>query len=224
MLWQLPSAAPIAVPWKKSGEVDATMIGYLRGNVDQLLAEICYLDVRGVGYRVYVPASTRDKLQVGAETKLYTYLNVREDALHLFGFFTQEEHEVFLLLLTVTGVGPKMALSILSGMKPEGIRAAIGRNDLAALTRISGVGKKTAERIVLELRDKIGQTGLAAELPASPGVLATGAGAAFDEAMAALLALGYQQGEVLTRLRAHMAEGKTAESLIRSVLREMGGR
>jgi Holliday junction DNA helicase RuvA len=180
--------------------------------------------VRGVGYRVYVPASTRDKLQVGAETKLYTYLNVREDALHLFGFFTQEEHEVFLLLLTVTGVGPKMALSILSGMKPEGIRAAIGRNDLAALTRISGVGKKTAERIVLELRDKIGQTGLAAELPASPGVLATGAGAAFDEAMAALLALGYQQGEVLTRLRAHMAEGKTAESLIRSVLREMGGR
>ena len=110
------------------------MIGYLRGIVDQLLAEFCYLDVRGVGYRVFVPASTRDKLQVGTETKLYTYLNVREDALHLFGFITQEEHEVFLLLLTVTGVGPKMALAILSGMKPDGIRAAIGRNDLAALT------------------------------------------------------------------------------------------
>ena len=109
-------------------------------------------------------------------------------------------------------------------MKPDGIRAAIGRNDLAALTRISGVGKKTAERIVLELRDKIGQIGLSAELPTSPGALATGSGATFDEAMAALLALGYQQGEVLNRLRNHMSEGKTAESLIRSVLREMGGR
>jgi Holliday junction DNA helicase RuvA len=117
-----------------------------------------------------------------------------------------------------------MALAILSGMKPEGIRAAIGRNDLTAFTRISGVGKKTAERIVLELRDKIGQIGLTAELPASPGTLTTGSGAAFDEAMAALLALGYQQGEVLTRLRNHMTDGITAESLIRAVLREMGGR
>ena len=200
------------------------MIGYLRGVVDQLLNDFCYLDVRGVGYRVYIPASTREKLQVATEAKLYTYLNVREDALHLFGFISQEEHEVFLLLLSVTGVGPKMALAILSGMKPEGIRSAIGRNDLTALTRISGVGKKTAERIVLELRDKIGQIGLAAELPASPGALVTGSGAAFDEAMAALLALGYQQGEVLTRLRSHTSEGTTAEALIRAVLREMGGR
>ena len=200
------------------------MIGFLRGTVEQLLSETCYLDVRGVGYRVYVPASTRDKLHAGLEIKLYTYLNVREDALHLFGFATLEEHDMFLLLLTVTGVGPKMALAMLSGMKPEGIRAAISRNDLASLTRISGVGKKTAERIVLELRDKIGQIGLAAELPTNNASAPSGSGSAFDEALAALAALGYQQAEILPLLRSRTADNNTAEALIRAVLREMGRR
>ena len=198
------------------------MIGFLRGTVDQLLPEVCLLDVRGVGYRVFIPASTREKLSCGAETKLYTYLNVREDALLLFGFATPEEHEMFLLLLNVTGVGPKMALAILSGMKPAGIRSAIGRNDLAALTRISGVGKKTAERIVLELRDKIGQIGSAATL--EPGLEAGPAGTAFEEALAALQALGYQPGEILPRLRKVSSGDATAQELIRLVLREMGGR
>lgn len=198
------------------------MIGFLRGTVDQLLPEVCLLDVRGVGYRVFIPASTREKLSCGAETKLYTYLNVREDALLLFGFATPEEHEMFLLLLNVTGVGPKMALAILSGMKPAGIRSAIGRNDLAALTRISGVGKKTAERIVLELRDKIGQIGSAATL--EPGLEAVPAGTAVEEALAALQALGYQPGEILPRLRKVSSGDATAQELIRLVLREMVGR
>lgn len=198
------------------------MIGFLRGTVDQLLPEVCLVDVRGVGYRVFIPASTREKLSCGAETKLYTYLNVREDALLLFGFATPEEHEMFLLLLNVTGVGPKMALAILSGMKPAGIRSAIGRNDLAALTRISGVGKKTAERIVLELRDKIGQIGSAATL--EPGLEAVPAGTAFEEALAALQALGYQPGEILPRLRKVSSGDATAQELIRLVLREMVGR
>ena len=200
------------------------MIGFLRGIVDQLQPEICFLDVQGVGYRVFVPASTRDKLACGADVKLYTYLNVREDALLLFGFATPEEHQMFLLLLNVTGVGPKMALAMLSGMKPEGIRAAISRNDLTALTRISGVGKKTAERIILELRDKIGQIGIAASLDAGGSSTTAGVGTAFDEAMAALLALGYQQGEVLPRLRKLSGTEMTAQALIRAVLREMGGR
>ena len=200
------------------------MIGFLRGTVDQLLPEVCFLDVQGVGYRVFVPASTREKLSCGLETKLYTYLNVREDALLLFGFASPEEHEMFLLLLNVTGVGPKMALAILSGMKPAGIRAAISRNDLTALTRISGVGKKTAERIVLELRDKIGQIGMDASLGTGSETVSPGAGSVFDEALAALLALGYQQGEILPRLRRLAAGETTAQALIRAVLREMGGR
>ena len=198
------------------------MIGFLRGTVDQLLPEVCLVDVRGVGYRVFIPASTREKLSCGAETKLYTYLNVREDALLLFGFATPEEHEMFLLLLNVTGVGPKMALAILSGMKPAGIRSAIGRNDLAALTRISGVGKKTAERIVLELRDKIGQIGSAATL--EPGLEAGPAGTACEGALAALQALGYLPGEILPRLRKVSSGDATAQELIRLVLREMVGR
>ena len=140
----------------------------------------------------------------------------------LFGFATPEEHEMFLLLLNVTGVGPKMALAILSGMKPAGIRSAIGRNDLAALTRISGVGKKTAERIVLELRDKIGQIGSAATL--EPGLEAVPAGTAFEEALAALQALGYQPGEILPRLRKVSSGDATAQELIRLVLRDLVGR
>jgi len=200
------------------------MIGYLRGKVDQLSTEACYLDVCGVGYRVFIPASTREKMAVGLEAKIYTYLNVREDAMYLFGFFTQEEHSMFLLLLSVTGVGPKMALSILSAMKPEGIRVSIGRNDLTSLTRIAGVGKKTAERIVLELRDKIGQIGVDFQPGSDSRSMAVSSGAAFDEALAALMSLGYQQAEILTRLRKFTTDGKTAEDLIRSVLREIGGR
>lgn len=200
------------------------MIGYLRGIVDQVLTETCYLDVHGVGYRVFVPASTREKLSVGLETKLYTYLSVREDALLLFGFISPEEHSMFLLLLSVTGVGPKMALAILSGMKPEGIRVAIGRNDLAALTRISGVGKKTAERIVLELRDKIGQIGVEAALPGGTEMKSGQPGNALDEALSALVSLGYSQSEVLPRLQRVSGEAKTPEALIKAVLREMVGR
>jgi len=200
------------------------MIGYLRGTVDQLLPETCYIDVQGVGYRVYIPASTREKLACGVEAKLYTFLNVREDAMLLFGFFTLEEHEMFLLLLTVTGVGPKMALAILSGIKPDGIRSAIGRNDLAALTRIAGVGKKTAERIVLELRDKVGQMGVDVVCSSDSDPISTGDGRSFDEAMAALISLGYQQGEVTPHLKKNAGDGKSAESLIRAVLREIGGR
>lgn len=200
------------------------MIGYIRGTVEQILPDACYIDVQGVGYRVFVPASTRDKLTGGLVMKLYTYLNVREDAMYLFGFATQEEHSMFLLLLNVNGVGPKMAMAILSGMKPEGIRTAISRNDLAALTRISGVGKKTAERIILELKDKIGQVGL--DPAAQPDAVLQGgeATAGFDEALAALIALGYQQGEILPRLRKLSGEEMSTKELIRAVLREMGGR
>ena len=200
------------------------MIGFLRGKVDQLITETCHIDVHGVGYRVFIPASTREKLSVGQEAKLYTYLNVREDALLLFGFITQEEHDMFLLLLSVTGVGPKMALAILSGMKPEGIRIAIGRNDLAALTRISGVGKKTAERIVLELRDKIGQIGADALLSGGTEYRTGLLGSAADEALAALVSLGYSQAEILPRLQKLSGDIVTTEALIRAVLREMGGR
>lgn len=198
------------------------MIGFVRGKVDQVAAEYCLVDVQGVGYRVFVPASTRDKLISGSEVKLYTYLNVREDAILLFGFASQEEHSMFLLLLGVSGVGPKMALAVLSAMKPEGIRIAISRNDLVSLTRISGVGKKTAERIVLELKDKIGQLTAAESaigLPSDHGPSV--AGPVFDEALAALSALGYNQNEVLPVLRRHAAEAATVEVLVKLVLRDM---
>ena len=199
------------------------MIGFLRGMIDQITIENCLIEVQGIGYRVFVPTSTRDKLTVNSEVKLYTYLNVREDAMLLFGFVSQEEHSMFLLLLTVSGVGPKMALAVLSAMKPEDIRLAISRNDLTSLTRISGVGKKTAERMVLELKDKIGQITLT-EVAAggfSAGILSSPAGAVFDEALAALTSLGYSQSEVLPVLRKHAADSSSVGELVKLVLREM---
>lgn len=199
------------------------MIGYLKGTIEMLGPETCFIDVQGVGYRVFTPASTRERLAIGVAARLYTYLNVREDALLLFGFVTQEEHDMFISLLSVTGVGPKMALSILSGMKPEGIRVAIGQKNLTALTRISGVGKKTAERIVLELRDKIGQIDAEAILPGSEP-MAELSGNAANEAQAALISLGYSPAEILPRLKKYSGSLSSTEELIRAVLRDMGGR
>ena len=200
------------------------MIGFVRGTVELLLPDCCYVDVQGVGYRVFVSASTRQKLTVGSEVKFYTHLNVREDALLLFGFPSVEEHEMFMLLLSVSGVGPKLALAVLSAIQPEGVRAAISRNDLAMLTRISGVGKKTAERLVLELKDKIGSIALSGFTVGMSDVGPSNEGTVFDEALQALLALGYNQGEVLPILRKHAAAATSAEGLIKSVLREAGGR
>ncbi|MDC9539772.1 Holliday junction ATP-dependent DNA helicase RuvA, partial [Pseudoalteromonas sp. CST3] len=95
------------------------MIGYVRGIVTHLFKESCYVDVHGVGYRVYVPTTTRQQLTEGHEATLFTYLNVREDAMQLYGFWTEEEYELFILLISVSGIGPKVGLGILSGMTPE---------------------------------------------------------------------------------------------------------
>ncbi len=134
------------------------MISFLRGTVAELLPMRLIIEAGGVGYDVHIPLSTYDKLPPpGSEAKVLTHLQVREDAHVLYGFATAEERDLFLLLLNnVSGVGPKLALAVLNGITPVRFRGLVVAGDIAALSQVKGVGKKTAERIVVELRDKVG--------------------------------------------------------------------
>lgn len=196
------------------------MIGYVCGTVTHLFADSCFVNVHGVGYRVFVPASTRQNLTKGGEVTLFTYLNVREDALLLFGFISQQEYDLFMLLTSVSGIGPKVALGILSAVRPSEFSLAVSQKNFALLTKIPGIGKKTAERIVLELKDKLGdggeEAGPTAVLPDMPGNIQ-------GEAMQALLALGYTQQEISPVLRKAGNAG-SVEEIIKIALKEFAGR
>lgn len=200
------------------------MIGYLRGTITHLQVEYCFMDVHGVGYRVFIPNSTRQELAIDKPVTLFTHLNVREDALLLYGFYSQEEYDLFQQLITITGIGPKVALGVLSAVTPTEFCAAVSQKNAAMLTRIPGIGKKTAERLILELKDKIG---LPDELPI-PAKHTGGAFAATQdpaqEALAALVALGYSQGEIAPVLNRIKTEGQSVEELIKLTLKEFARR
>ena len=137
------------------------MIAYLQGTIVQKNPTDLVIDVNGVGYAVNIPLSTFEKLEHSTGTvKIFTYLHVREDIMQLYGFATEAEREIFRLLISVSGIGPKMAQGILSGLSINEFKQAILDGNIPALTSISGVGKKTAERLVIELRDKLGKTDL----------------------------------------------------------------
>jgi Holliday junction DNA helicase RuvA len=196
------------------------MIAYVKGIVTHLFVDSCYVDVGGVGYRVYIPGSTRENLVTGRESLLFTYMSVREDAIVLYGFLTQDEYDLFLLLIGVNGIGPKVALGILSAVHPDGFRLAVRQKNMAVLTKISGIGKKTAERIVLELQDKVGEGGDEEIIDLGPGT-STPQGIA-GETLAALTGLGYTAQEVLPVIQEKVKQCTTVEELLKAVLRVMG--
>jgi len=200
-----------------------TMITFLHGQLVEALPTQVVVDVRGIGYEVLIPLSSYDKLpQPGHEVKLLTHLVVREDAHTLYGFVTPEERELFRLLInTVTGIGPKIALNILSGMHAVAFRGAVASGDVKALSQISGVGRKTAERIVVELRDKIGAAG--AWEAASARRALSPADQRVNDAVLALMALGFKQVEAHDAVRqTQTALGPQAmvEELVRACLRK----
>ncbi len=200
------------------------MIGYVRGIVTHLFRDACFVDVHGVGYKVYVPASTLDILTMNREATLYTYMHVREDAIVLYGFSTQDEYDLFMLLIGVNGVGPKVALGILSSASPDGFRLAVRRKDMKVLTHMPGIGKKTAERIILELYDKVAA---AEEDDAAAGGSIYGSGAPqgiVSEGLAALTGLGYTAQEVMPVIEAWAPQCATVEELLKAVLKALGSR
>lgn len=199
------------------------MISFLHGKLVDALPTQVTVDVHGVGYEVLIPLSSFDKLPaVGGEVHLLTHLAVREDAHVLYGFATAAERELFRMLInTVSGIGPKIALNILSGMNPIAFRGAVANGDVKALSSISGVGRKTAERIVVELKDKIGAAG-AWEASSAERALSASDQRIHDAALA-LVALGHKQveaHEIIRAAQAILGEKATVEELVRAGLKK----
>ena len=192
------------------------MIGRLTGRVvgEEPTGQLV-IDIQGVGYEVMTPVGTRGRAKsAGDNLSFYTYLHVREDALELYGFASELERRVFRMLIDVPNVGPKTALGVLSALPVPELAQAVGANDLARLTRVPGIGKKTAERLLLELRDRLGP-GLP---PAVPGVAPTSAeGApaadARSDVVHALLALGYSEKEALRASDGLPADGDVSDGI-----------
>ncbi len=199
------------------------MIGSLKGTVACVAADNCIVETAGgVGYRVFMPAAHLAQLAVGREVSVRVHTAVREDAILLYGFLSNEYYELFELLLTVSGVGAKMALGILSAARPDDFYLAVRNKDSKALTALPGVGRKTAERMLLELRDKVGGT---AEQPALGGAAAVPDGSPMAEAAAALLSLGYNNAEIAAVVKEIPECGTlTGQDILRRALRLFAGR
>lgn len=195
------------------------MIGYLRGKVMFLYTDYVLLDVHGVGYRVFIANSTRQKLRLHEEASLFVYTSVREDAIILYGFASQEEYDLFLLLISVSGIGPKVALGILSSITVEGLCRAIQNKQASILTKLPGIGKKSAERLILELKDKVSFAPEEEELLTIENDVEVGDDK-IAEATAALQALGYTQAEI-TPVISKMAKYKTTEKIIKASLKAL---
>ena len=195
------------------------MIGHLRGKLTAKHPPLLVVDVGGVGYEVEAPMSTFYGLpSVGAEVSLHTHLVVREDAHVLFGFGSERERSLFRELIKVSGVGPRIALGILSGASVEEFHRCVEAQDVGALTRIPGIGRKTAERLIVEMKDRLKALG---GTPFAPGSGAAGgaAGGAQAEAFSALVALGYKPAEVTRLLQSVDPSVTTTEELIRHALK-----
>lgn len=183
------------------------MIAFLSGKLLEKQANSVILDVGGVGYEVTIPLSTYYELgDAGSEVQLRIYTHVREDAIQLFGFSTVRERELYLRLISVQGIGARSGITMLSGMSGDEIIDAIRTNDLARLTRIPGVGRKTAERLVIELRDKIAEF-FSDVGPVVHGEDASEANSVFDDALSALVNLGYQRQSAEKALKQAVQDG-----------------
>ena len=183
------------------------MIAFLSGKLLYKQANTVIVDVAGVGYEVSIPLSTFYELgEIGSDVQLRIYTHVREDAIQLFGFKTDRERELYLKLISVQGIGARSGITLLSGMSADEIISAIRSNNLVKLTSIPGVGKKTAERLVIELRDKVNDVSAAADGKAI-AVDATAEDSVYDDALSALVHLGYQKNAAEKALRQAMQDG-----------------
>jgi Holliday junction DNA helicase RuvA len=199
------------------------VITFLHGKLVDALPTQVTVDVNGVGYEVLIPLSSFDRLpQPGCDVRLLTQLIVREDAHTIYGFMTPGERDLFRLLInTVSGIGPKIALNVLSGISVNAFRGAVANSDVRALSQISGIGRKTAERIVVELKDKVGPAG-AWEASSEQRALSA-ADQKVNDAVLALVALGFRQFDAHESVRAAQAtlgERATVEDLVRACLKK----
>ena len=171
------------------------MIALLKGSIAYRSIDHVIVDVGGVGYRLQIPLSTFYALPESGPTQFHVYTHVRDDAIHLFGFLSPEEKQLFVLLISISGIGPKLALNILSHIPTATLRRALADGDAKRLATLPGIGKKTADRLVLELRDKIGKLTVAEGFPATPGMGSLEATVVLDDILSALVNLGYKEAQ-----------------------------
>ena len=196
------------------------MIGFLKGKATHITSDYCLLDVHDVGYRVFISNQTRAHISPNAEVMLYIHTNVREDAILLYGFFSREEYDLFLHLIGISGIGPKVAQGILSSATVNDFYRMVQQKDVKGITKLPGIGKKTAERILLELKDKISDVSVA-DLPEGDNNVGTKTeNSMIAEATEALLTLGFQDSEIQRVFRQRHSCQNT-EELIRYALAEL---
>ena len=202
------------------------MYSYIKGELVEMTEDAIVVDNGGIGYNIRIPQSILDSLEgIGQEVKIYTYTYVREDAMLLYGFLTRDDLNIFKLLLGVSGIGPKGALAILSVMTPDDLRFAVLADDDKTIAKAPGVGKKTAQRLIIELRDKLSleetfalkTEHLAAEQATDPGKHT-----AKNEAIQALVALGYSSAEAMKAVKdVEIMEETTVEEVLKAALKQL---
>lgn len=200
------------------------MYAYIKGILTDMSEDTVVVEAGGIGYNIHTTGQTFDYLpSVGEEVKLYTYLNVREDAMVLYGFLTKDDLRVFKLLLGVSGIGPKGALAILSVMTTDDLRFAVLGEDAKAIARAPGVGAKTAQRLILELKDKFSlEDAFEQKLAHTNETAAEGMKGVKNEAVVALVALGYSSSEALQAIgKVEITEGADVEDVLKAALKNM---
>ncbi len=201
------------------------MVSYIRGTLSAVEEDKIIVDVNGVGYGIFMPGQSMGMLPtIGEEVKIHTYLNVREDAMQLFGFLTRDDLRIFKLVIGVSGIGPKGGLSILSQLSPDDLRFAVLANDAKAISAAQGIGKKTAEKLIIELKDKLSvEDILERKIDAGEYVRASeSTGGVQAEAVQALTALGYGSTESMRAVKkAEITEDMTVEEVLKQALKYM---
>ena len=201
------------------------MISYLKGTLEALEEDKVVIDVGGIGYGVFMSGQATGLLpSIGKEVKIHTYLNVKEDAMQLYGFLTKDDLEVFKLLIGVNGIGPKGGLGVLSALSPDELRFAVMSSDVKAICQAPGIGKKTAEKLILELRDKLRLEDALEHLASENEVQGAAAyqGEVQSDAVQALVALGYGSTEALKAVRqVDITENMEVEEVLKQALKMM---
>ena len=196
------------------------MYAYLKGTVDDVLPDRTVIDCGGVGYEVFTSSNTQRQLTVGQTAKLYTYLHLAEGVMALYGFFDTEEREMFKKLISVSRIGPKLAMSVLSSMTPSDVSAAVVTDNAAAFDHVSGMGKKTAQRVILELKERVQEAALKGGASAAYGQAADDGNAMRAEAVAALVSLGYD-GLSASRAVTAIETADSVETLLKQALKSL---
>lgn len=199
------------------------MISYIRGELVFIDGDKAIVDVGGVGYGIFMPGHALELLpQTGSEVKLHTYLNVREDAMQLFGFLTRDDLEIFKLVIGVSGIGPKGGLAILSKLSPDDLRFAVLSGDVKTISSAPGIGKKTAEKLIIELKDKLDIEDVLNHTAGNDTALVSeNTNGTQSEAVQALVALGYGSTESLRAVKQVELENPTVEDVLKEALKKM---